>query len=147
MKRKNFKGQITASISAWAKVAGVQHSQFVVMLKRANVEFTPGQDLSAESAFAACTFRSEKDEAIARQANAKAEEQEMINAERRKELMELAQIEKLIWGDLLGPLRTELEQMPKSLCGMCNPQDPETAEQVLQNWVEKTKLNINQKIK
>jgi hypothetical protein len=145
MSRKNFKGEITASIAAWAKVAGVQHSQFTVMLKRADIDYTPGQDLSAESAFAACTFRSEKDEAIARQANAKAEEQEMINAERRKELMELAQIEKVIWGDLLQPLRTEMDQMPKSLCGLCNPQEPEVAEAVLQNWVEKTKLNIKEK--
>ena len=145
MKRKNFKGEITASISAWAKVAGVQHSQFTVMLKRSNVEFTPGKDLTASQFFDAVTFRSEKDEAIARQANAKAEEQEMINAERRKELMELSQIEKIIWGDLLGPLRTELDQMPKSLCGLCNPQDPETAETVLLNWVEKTKLNIKPK--
>lgn len=136
---------IQASINAWSQAFGITHPNFCNLLRRADVQYKPGQDLTATEAFKAVTFRSEKDEAIARQANAKAEEQEMINAERRKELMELSQIEKAIWGDLLGPLRTELEQMPKSLCGMCNPQEPEVAEAVLQNWVEKTKLNITKK--
>lgn len=144
---KKFKSEISASINAWAQAFGITHPNFCNLLRRADVQYKPGQDLSATDAFKAVTFRSEKDEATARQANAKAEEQEMINAERRKELMELAQIEKTIWGDLLQPLRTEIEQMPKSLCSLCNPEEPEVAEAVLQNWVEKVKLNIKPKTK
>lgn len=144
---KRESSKIIGSISAWAKSFGCQQAQFELMLRRAGVEFKAGVKLSAVDVFKATTFRSEKDEAVARQANAKAEEQEMINAERRKELMELAQIEKIVWGDVLAPLRLELEQMPKSLCGLCNPEEPETAEKILQQWVEKTKLNIKEKQK
>jgi len=138
---------ITASINAWAAALGMQHKNFCALLRRCDIEYKAGQDLPAHTVFKAVTFRSEKDEAIARQANAKAEEQEMINAERRKELMELAAIEKTIWGDLLAPLRLELEQMPKSLAGLVNPESPEVAEKALLNWVEKVKLNIAEKNK
>ena len=103
--------------------------------------------VQAADIFKAITFRSEKDEAIARQANAKAEEQEMENAERRKELMELNQIERIIWTDCLAPLRQELEQMPKSLSALCNPEDSETALRVLEQWVDRVKLNIQDKAK
>ena len=146
MKRKSIlKGEITASINAWSKAFGCDHGQFQIMLRRAGVEYKPGQDLTAPQVFKATTFRSEKDEAMARQANAKAEEQEMENAVRRKELMELASIERIIWVDCLAPLRMEIEQMSKSLCALCNPEEPDVAEKVLQQWVEKTKQNIKVK--
>jgi hypothetical protein len=136
---------IKATLNGWASAYGTDSNHFAAMLQRAGVVFEKGALLSAVDVFKAITFRSEKDEAIARQANAKAEEQEMINSERRKELMELAQIERVIWTDLLGPLRQELEQMPKSLSGLCNPADPETAQAVLEQWVELTKSNIQNK--
>ncbi len=133
---------IEASISAWALAYGCDQTQFQRILKKAGVEYEVGKPLTADKAFAAVTFRSEKDAAIARQANAKAEEQEMLNAESRKELMSRSELEKIIWSDLLAPLRLELEQMPKSLSGLVNPADRETAEKVLSEWVEKTKSNI-----
>ena len=114
-------------------------------LQRAGIIYKGGQKLNAVEVFKAVLFRSEKDEAIARQANAKAEEQEMENAVRRKELMELNQIERTVWLDLLAPLRQEIEQMPKSLAGLCNPEDPETAQLMLEQWVERTKINIKNK--
>ncbi len=147
MKPKRSSSEILASIGAWSQAFGVQQAQFQVMLRRAGIEFKAHHDLSAQDVFKATTFRSEKDEAIARAANAKAEEQEMENAVRRKELMELSGIEKKIWNDLLAPLRTEMEQMPKSLCSLCNPEEPEVAEKVLHQWVEKTKTNIQEKNK
>ena len=134
--------EITATCSAWAKAYGCEQGAFVEKLQRAGIAYKTGVPLNAVDVFKAITFRSEKDEAMARQANAKAEEIEMENAQRRKELMELAQIERMIWNDLLGPLRTELEQMPKSLGGLCNPDSPETAQEVLANWVEQTKEKL-----
>ena len=147
MKKTNrvAKSDIRASINAWSIAFGMSHENLCILLRRADIQYTPGQDISASDVFAAVTMRSEKDAAISRQANAKAEEQEMINAERRKQLMNVAQIEKVIWGDLLQPLRLEMEQMPKSLCALVNPQEPESAEKTLQQWVEKIKLNIKDK--
>ncbi len=143
---KKIKGAgIFAKLNAWSNALGVDFAVLQKMLTRAEIEYKSGDLISAQKIFQALTFRNEKDEAIARQANAKAEEQEMINAERRKELMELSQIEKIIWNDLLGPLRLELEQMPKSLCGMCNPEEPDVAQKVLEQWVEKTKSNLKGK--
>ena len=140
-----FKSQISASINAWAQALGISHENFCIMLRRADVKYNPGQDLYAPDVFEAITYQSEKDKAVARKANADAESREMENAKTRKELMELAQIEKVVWNDLLQPLRTELEQMPRSLCALVNPEEPETAERVLQQWVEKTKANIKDK--
>lgn len=137
--------QIKATFSAWADSCGLTVENLKQKFTRCGLEWKTGVMVPACQVIQAITFRNEKDEAIARQANAKAEEQEMINAERRKELMELAQIEKIVWNDLLAPLRLELEQMPKSLCGMCNPEEPEVAQKVLGEWVEKTKLNIKPK--
>jgi len=136
---------IKGALTAWATAYGCDVTHFQSILQRAGVKYTVGVDLEAVDVFKAITFRSEKDEAIARQANAKAEEQEMINAERRKELMELSQIERIVWNDCLAPLRLEMEQMPKSLSALCNPEDPETAQKVLGEWVERTKINIQQK--
>jgi hypothetical protein len=136
---------ILATCGAWARAYGVGQSQLIDKLQRAGIIYTGGQKLNAVEVFKAVLFRSEKDEAIARQANAKAEEQEMENAVRRKELMELNQIERTVWLDLLAPLRQEIEQMPKSLAGLCNPEDPETAQLMLEQWVERTKINIKNK--
>lgn len=146
-KTKTKSKLIEATISAWASAYNCTFDTFEMMLQRAGIKHKSGELLSAQDVFQAVSFRSEKDEAIARAANAKAEEQEMENAVRRKELMELSGIEKKIWNDLLAPLRTELEQMPKSLCSLCNPEEPEVAEKVLHQWVEKTKTNIQEKNK
>jgi len=139
--------EITGSCNAWARAYGTDSNALIEKLQRAGIVYKSGEEINAVEIFKAILFRSEKDEAIARQANAKAEEQEMENAVRRKELMELAQIERIVWTDLLAPLRQEIEQMPKSLAGLCNPEDPETAQAVLEQWVEKTKLNIRDKNK
>lgn len=143
---------IIASYKSWAQAYGVDLAHLARMLQRAGIEYKPGVTgnpgmLDAIDFIKAITFRSEKDEAIARQANAKAEEQEMINAERRKELMELAQIERIIWNDLLAPLRQEIEQMPKSLAAMCNPDDSETALKVLEQWTDRLKVNLQEEKK
>lgn len=132
-------------LSAWAKAYGTDFTNMAGKLSRAGVITVKGQDVDAVDIFKAILYRSEKDEAIARQANAKAEEQEMENAQRRKELMEFDQIERIIWNDLLAPLRLELEQMPKSLSALCNPEDQETALAVLEQWVERTKKNIGER--
>jgi hypothetical protein len=66
----------------------------------------------------------------------------MDNKKARGELMELVQIERTIWNDLLGPLRQEIEQMPKNLSGLCNPEKPETSQKVLADWVEATKEKL-----
>lgn len=136
---------ILATVNAWAKAYGVDQGRMATILQRAGIEYKPGTLLDAVDFIKSITFRSEKDEAIARQANAKAEEQEMENAQRRKELMEMAEIERMVWNDLLAPLRQELEQMPKSLSALCNPEDQDTAQAVLEQWVERTKLNIGEK--
>ena len=139
--------QIKATFSAWADSCGLTVENLKQKFTRSGLEWKTGIMVPACQVIQAITFRNEKDEAIARQANARAEEQEMLNAERRKELMKLAEIERVVWADLLGPLRLEMEQMPASLCGLCNPEDPETSKKVLQEWVEKTKQNIKEKNK
>jgi len=147
LKPRPQRGQIVATINAWAIAYGTDSNHMASILQRAGITYEPGSMVQAADIFKAITFRSEKDEAIARQANAKAEEQEMENAERRKELMELNQIERIIWTDCLAPLRQELEQMPKSLSALCNPEDSETALRVLEQWVDRVKLNIQDKAK
>ena len=82
----------------------------------------------------------DKDQAIARKNNADAEAREMENAQARKELLNMVECDKIIWSELLAPLRQELEQMPKQLGIQCNPQDPPMAEAVLLAWWERTKL-------
>ena len=134
--------EIVATCSAWAQGMGVEQPTLIKMLQRAGVPYISGTKLNFVDIWKAISFRSEKDEAMARQANAKAEEIEMDNAARRKELMDVAQIQRIIWNDLLGPLRQELEQMPKNLGGLCNPDSPDTACAVLTDWVEATKQQL-----
>ena len=145
-KKRTYGRVILASLNAWATAFGTDSNHFASMLQRAGITFQPMVDINAVDVFKAITFRSEKDEAIARLSNAKAEREEMDNKKARGELMELVQIERTIWNDLLGPLRQELEQMPKNLSGLCNPEKPETAQKVLADWVEATKERLTPKL-
>ena len=138
--RKQKQAAITASINSWALACGTDYNQFARMLKRAGIEFTPGQDLSASDAFRAVTFRTEKDQAIARQANARAEQLEMENKVQRKELLDLAQVEKIVWTDCLSPLRTEILNLASQVAPLC--QDQDTAHKALSQWADSTLAKI-----
>lgn len=87
----------------------------------------------------------DKDAAMTRKLNADADSKERDNRKKAGELFELPAIEKMIWTDYMQPLRLDLEQMPKIYSGLCNPQEPEVAEKVLTQFVERLKLKIKEK--
>jgi len=134
--------EISASIGAWASALGKDPKTIQLRLKKREYRFEPHDKIPAQEIFKA--LMSDKDEALARIAAADADAKERENRVADGELMELPTIEKALWFDLLAPLRLELEQLPQIYAGLCNPQDPQTAEKVLRQFVEKLKVNLKE---
>ena len=134
---------IRATLTAWSKNLAISREALTRRLHDALVDWESSETLTAAQVYRA--MLSDKDAALTRKALAEADRIEREEKEARKELVNLAEVEKVVWQDCLMPLRTELEQMPRSLCAMCNPQDQDTAQKVLEQWVEKVKANIREK--
>lgn len=134
---------ISGNIATWAKALGIHRDALTRRLNRSDVKFGAGDLIPARDVYKALS--GDKDAAMVRKLQAEAEAQERDNRKEDGELLESAAIEKKLWQDLLQPLRTEIEQMPKTYAAMANPQDPETARKVLEQWVEKTKQGLKER--
>ena len=58
---------------------------------------------------------------------------------RNKSMVNLGEVDRLIWENILLPLKVQLEAMPDSLGPMANPTDPAAGKKTLREWWEKTK--------
>ena len=54
-------------------------------------------------------------------------------------MVNLGEVDRLIWENILLPLKVQLEAMPDSLGPMANPTDPAAGKKTLREWWEKTK--------
>jgi hypothetical protein len=136
MRRKLGKNKITGSIQAWADSLGVESSTIRRKLNRAEIKFEPGKQLLAFDIFRALTAESDKDAAMTRKLDAETRKTERENSVAEGRLHDLAAVEKIIWQDLLAPLRAELLAMPRTLAPRCA--STEEAVEVLQSWVDGT---------
>ena len=125
---------ITASIKAWADALDMDSSTIKKRMNRADIPFEPHVPISAKDIFRAMMAESDKEIAMTRKLNAEADKTERENLVAQKELYHLNEVEKLVWQEILFPLRAELLQMPKKF-------DAETREQ-LESWVDATMNKI-----
>jgi hypothetical protein len=137
--------QVSATLKAWAESLSIDPSTIKRKLARQEIKFEPGVPLTAMEIFRALNAESEKDQAITERTREETRAKKRENDIAEKRLHDLDEVERLVWQDLLLPLRHELEQMPAAMCGLCNPQEPESAKKILEQWVEKVKSNIREK--
>jgi len=142
MPKTHDEPQISATMTRWAVNLGMHRDALKRRLVESGIPFGDATELTAADVFKACY--GDKERSITRLNLAKAEEQERENKVAEGQLLELPQIEKKLWVDLLSPLRLLIEQMPESLAGMCNPESPEVAKNVLRTWTESTKLQLKE---
>ena len=79
-------------------------------------------------------------------AKARREEIEDQTKIRRGEMHVLADVEKVIWEKALLPTREAMLQMSRICAAQCNPQDPATAQKVLDAYVVRLLKNIRESI-
>lgn len=131
---------ISATLTAWSASLGLDRTTLRNRLGKAGIEIKPDEPIIAQHIYAAIT--GDKDAAMTRKLTAEAESKERENREKAGELLDSAAIEKKLWSDFLAGLKAEVEQLPRTYATLCNPQDPETARKMLEQWVEKVKAQL-----
>lgn len=89
----------------------------------------------AKDGFAA--LRSKQIEEQTREASARADLLELERAEKRRELVPLAEVQTMI-SDALLPVRQRFLAAPAELCNRANPTDPQFAREAIQHWVDES---------
>lgn len=133
---------ILESIGMWAQSLGTTEDTLKTRLANRGIVFQKGMKFGAKEIFNSMT--TDKGEAQARKAVAEAEAKEMENDQTRAILMRKPDVEKIIWDELMLPLRQGLSNMPGAIAAQCNPDKPEMAFGVIQSYVEGIKSNIIQ---
>ena len=142
MKRKI---ELTATVDRWAKAIGIQHRTLQIKLTKAGIMVEPHGLLSARQVFTA--MQGDGAAERTRLVTAKADAQEMENRRRDGELVEIAVANRMMWGDILMPLRTELDMVGENLAALVNPDNVELATKFLIKWAEQVKQNISRHAK
>ena len=128
---------IEHSITAWSKALVMHHDTLRGKLDKSGV---PKSDLyTARQIFQA--LHGEKDASVIRNNNAKAEQLEKENRVRDGELVEIPKAERMLWLELLFPLKQEIDLMPEKLSPLLTGDDAGRVT-VLRDWWEETKRKL-----
>ena len=126
--------QIEHTISAWSKAIGVSESTLEVKLTK---EGLPNKGLiRARDIISA--MAGERDASIIELNREKTAALALARRKEEGELIDLPTVERLIWQELLGPLKQEMDLMPAKLAPLLGD-DPV---KVLTEWVEETKRKL-----
>lgn len=136
----DLKSQLTATLFAWQTELCMDGDTLRRKLAKAEIKHEPRGLIRAREIIKALVGG--KDEALIRKATAEAIAIERENKVADGLLVELPVAEKAIWQALLMPLKQELELMPEKLAALVSPENPEGAQQILQDWVEQIKKQI-----
>jgi hypothetical protein len=126
---------IEATLNQWAETLGIEPRTLGRRLTRAEIKVEPRQKLTAKQIFTA--LMGDKEAAQAREANARAEKLERENAEATDSLCKMEDVQKVMRETLL-PVRQRLMALPSEAAHLCNPTDPQFAQQALQGWVDRS---------
>lgn len=88
---------------------------------------------NAQDAF--CDLRSEQIRQQTRESQARADLLEIERAEKRRDLIPLAEVQAIVREAFL-PVRQRFLALPAELCNRVNPTDPQFAREGLQHWVD-----------
>ena len=135
---------ITGTVNAWCTSLGLDRQAFETRLARAGAVIAPKCKLTARQVFVA--LAGDKEVAQARKALAEAEEKERENRLAERELMVVADVERIVWEQCLLPLKQSIDALPATLASQCNPDNPQLALGVLENWKEQVKKQIKEKL-
>ena len=126
--------QIEHTISAWSKAIGVSESTLEVKLTK---EGLPNKGLiRARDIISA--MAGERDASIIELNREKTAALALARRKEEGELIDVPTVERLIWQELLGPLKQEMDLMPAKLAPLLGD-DPV---KVLTEWVEETKRKL-----
>lgn len=132
--------QIAFKMSAWCRAIGAGEKTLSIKLTKAGHR-VPAQGLiSAKQIIDAMC--GEKDAAVVRNLDAKTRQLEQKEKLKDGTLVEIPTAERILWNELLGPLKQELDAMPQKIAPMVNPDDSPSAQKALFNWVEDTKKKL-----
>jgi hypothetical protein len=140
---KKQKNQVSATVQSWSESLGKDATTIKRKLNQQSIPFTPGKPIPARDVFRALTAESDKDVAITERTREQTRKEKRENDVAEARLYDLDLVNRLVWHDILYPLRSELFLMPGSLAPRCSGSDTETARDVLQTWVDETLKKIN----
>ncbi len=129
------KSALARTLFAWSRELGMSRETLAKRLRATDLHLKRNQLITARQIFNAWTGG--KDEAQAREANARAELLEYKLRFQTGEIITYAEVEKM-FGEVLLPCRQRLLAMPSECAHTANPTDPAHAQAALQDWV-----NIN----
>ena len=131
--------QIAFTINAWSKALGISERTLAIKLTKSGHSIR-GREVSAKQILDALT--GEKDASLIRLNDAKSTALEQKQKIKDGLLVELPTAERILWAELLGPLKQELDAMPQKLAPMVNPDSAQSAQKILFAWVEDTKKKL-----
>lgn len=131
------------SISQAANELGVSRETVRRGLNRNGIKTgEPGQTYALREIFNAVSgdFRFER----TRREKAAADKLELENTRERGELVNIPEMERLLWQTIYLPLRNELETLPERLAEIIAPGDAERVKKILRDAVEQMKANCRE---
>jgi len=141
MKRQFEKNKsISFTMNAWCKAIGLQEKTLAIRLTKAGHKIESGQLISAKQIVDA--IGGEKDAAMTRLTDERTLALEQKRKLKDSTLVEVPTAERILWAELLGPLKQELDAMPQKLAQLVNPDNTPFAQKTLLDWVEDTKRKL-----
>ena len=130
---------ISYSMHAWCKAIGIQEKTLAIKLTKAGHNVGKGKITAKQIVDAVA---GEKDAAMVRNLDAKTRAIEQKEKMKDGTLVEIPTAERILWAQLLGPLKQEMDAMPQKLAILINPDNPSSAQAILFNWAEDTKRKM-----
>lgn len=125
---------ISGTLYAWANALGKDSKTLSRELSKVGINAE--REITAQEIFKAVL----NEEQVERNRNLKldADRKEREEKEANGQLVQMAEVEKLISEKVVLPLRARLLSAPTTLDTLCNPSDPELARQAILHWVDET---------
>lgn len=132
--------KISFSLNAWCRAIGIQEKTLAIRLTKAGTKINAYGEITARQIIDAMCGG--KDESIIRLNNSKAEAIEQKQRVKNGELVDLPVAERVLWAELLFPLKQELDLMPSKLAPLVSPDNPKAAQKLIFEEVEKIKNKL-----
>jgi len=137
---KNSNKSISFSVNAWCNAIGCDAKTILTKLTKAGHKVESHQLVSAKKILD--SFAGEKDVAMTRLTDERTLALEQKRKIKDGSLVEVPTAERILWAELLGPLKQELDAMPQKLAQLVNPDEVKQTEKIIFDHVEEIKRKL-----
>jgi len=136
-------GNVATTVNGWAVELAIDQQTIQRRLTKYGMPPKPLVLYSARDVFAA--IHGDREAMLLRKATAEAEQLERENLEAEKILVNVAELEPRVWGEILLPIKVEVDLVADKLAALVNPENPDAAHKILTEWSEQVIKQINEK--